>query len=171
MPIGLRAVVLLFLALFSSFPSIATEIQFGSLVLNWPEGFTSPSNKPPFQLIGPNGEVVLVTTMRQRKEPAAPGDSVEQAKMAEVGEKFIRRKAEEVGTVVRSTEHSKLTDGTLLYTIGSKTSSVFGAGFFLQYFLVSPVGRLAFITIEGKGDALAEQTKYLGAVSTARWLE
>lgn len=166
-----RSVALLAFLLCTSFPALSAEVQFGSLVLQWPDGFAPTSTKPPFQLTGPNGETVLVTTMRQRNEPPPPGDAAEQGKMAEVGEKFVSSQAEKVGTVVMPLERSKLPDGTLIYHIGSKTSSLFSTGFFVQYLLVSPVGRLAFITVEGKGDVATEHAKYLGPVGTARWLE
>ena len=152
-------------------PMQAADVQLGSLVLQWPDGFVPTSTKPPFALTGPSGEKVLVTVMRQRNEPAPPGNAAEQGKMAEVGERFVRGQAEKVGTVVLPLERSTLLDGTLLYHTGSRTSGLFSTGYFLQYLLVSPVGRLAFITVEGKGDASTEHPKYLGPIATARWLE
>jgi len=154
----------------ASIPAVSAEIRFGSLQVDWPEGFSAPSAAPPFELTGPAGEKVLVTVMRPGKEMDGDAAAVEQRKMALVGEEFLRRQSDKAGKTIVSLSRTILPNGSLLISTGAATTSLFSPGYFVQYLLVSPAGRLGFFTIEGKGDPAEIYAKFLPVVSTATWL-
>ncbi|WP_284620783.1 hypothetical protein [Aquabacterium humicola] len=149
---------------------VAVEVRFGSLQLDWPEGFTPSSSKPPFEMNGPSGEKVLVTVMRSGKEVTAESAPAEQERMAQGGEGFLRKQGEKVGKVVIPLTRSSLPNGSLLMFTGSETAGLFSSGYFLQYMIVSPAGRLAFFTIEGKGSPEEQNARFLPVINTATWL-
>ena len=149
--------------------SCAVEAQFGSLQLDWPEGFTVRSTKPPFELAGPNGEKVLITVMRSKTDTTGEARPDEQAKMVSVGAGFLDKQARAAGKIVVPASTDTLSDGSVLNLVGSETSSLFSSGYFLQYMLVSPSGRLAFVTVEGKGNVSEQHSKVLPVISKATW--
>jgi hypothetical protein len=156
----------------AAFPLIcgAEELRLGSLQLDLPEGFSVRSAKPPFELAGPTGEKVLVTIMRSKADTSGEPNPDEQAKTVSFGSGFLREQAERAGKLVVPPANETLSDGSILAYIGSETSGLFSSGYFLQYMLISPGGRLAFITVEGKGNIGDYHAKYLEVVGKAAWL-
>ncbi|EGJ11839.1 hypothetical protein RBXJA2T_15992 [Rubrivivax benzoatilyticus JA2 = ATCC BAA-35] len=90
--------------------------------------------------------------------------------MVSFGRGFLRKQAERAGNLVVPSANETLSDGSILVYIGSETSGLFSSGYFLQYMLVSPSGRLAFITVEGKGNIGDDHARYLAVVGKATWL-
>ncbi|MCC9598435.1 MULTISPECIES: hypothetical protein [unclassified Rubrivivax] len=156
----------------AAFPLIcaAEGVQLGSLQLDLPEGFSVRSAKQPFELAGPTGEKVLVTVMRSKADTSGEPNPDEQAKTVSFGSGFLRKQAERAGKLVLPSANETLTDGSILAYIGSETSGLFSSGYFLQYMLVSPSGRLAFITVEGKGNIDDYHARYLAVLGNATWL-
>jgi len=150
--------------------AFAGEVRFGSAQLDWPDGYTVTSTKSPFELTGPSGEKVLVTVMRPGKELPAESAASEQEKLANGVEGHLRTQASKAGKVTLPLQRSPLPDGSLLLYIGSETSSLFSSGFFLQYLVVSPTGRLGFFTAEGKGAVEEQHGRFLPVISTVKWL-
>ena len=163
------AIAALLYALLCSSAS-AIEVRFGSAQLDWPDGYKVTSTQSPFELTGPSGEKVLVTIMRPGKEPTPESAASEQERLAIGIEGHLRTQASKVGRVTLPLQRSPLPDGSLLLHIGSETSSLFFSGFFLQYIVVSPTGRLAYFTAEGKGAVDEQHGRFLPVVSTLRWV-
>jgi hypothetical protein len=53
---------------------------------------------------------------------------------------------------------------------GSETSTLFSAGYFIRYLVVSPTGRLGFFTAEGKGSVDEHHSKFLPIFNKVTWL-
>ena len=144
------------------------ETRFGSLRVLWPQGFSLKSAQPPFELSGPAGAKVLVSVFRMdQRAPDKPLPS--QNDLSASGERMLQANAEKAGTLVLPLQRTFLPDGSVLLFAGSSTGSLLSTGYFLQYALVSPHSRLAYITVEGKGDVRVEHPKYLPAFQTVEW--
>lgn len=113
---------------------------------------------------------MLVTVMRPGKELSGESAAAEQEKMAVVGEDLLGKQGEKTGKVVIPLTRSSLPNGSLLIFTASETSSLFSSGYFLQYLIVSPAGRLGFFTIEGKGKPEEQNSRFLPVIQTTTWL-
>ncbi len=165
-----RLVVALLLAVLATGVARANEIRVGSAQLTWPEGFRIAAAGPPVQLAGPNGEAVLVSVMRSNKEIPPEAAAAEQEKMAQMGIGILLKQAEKVGKVSLPLDRRTLADGSLIAYIGSDTGGLFAKGFFLQYLVVSNHGRLAFFTVEGKGNVAEKHLVFRPVFDTLSWL-
>lgn len=146
----------------------AAEIRFGSLSLDWPAGYTLKSTQSPFELSGPGGSKVLVTVMRPAA--AALGSPETQARLQDTVERMLTEQASRAGQVVLPLSTRSLPDGTRLQSIGSQAAGLLQRGsYLLQYALFSRQGPIAFVTFEGRGDALAEHESLQSLFSSAQW--
>ena len=147
----------------------AAEIRFGSLSLDWPAGYTLKSTQSPFELAGPNGSKVLVTVLRPAA--SATGSPEALARLHETVERLLTKQAAQAGQVVLPLATRTLPDGTRLQSVGSQAAGAFQrGGYFLQYALLSRQGPIGLVTVEGRGDALAEHESLQGLFSSAQWV-
>ncbi|MCE2660879.1 MAG: hypothetical protein LW854_22005 [Rubrivivax sp.] len=147
----------------------AADIQLGSLRLAWPEGFTQRKQTPPFELAGPEGQKILVSVMRSKTDQTGEPNPEEQEKLTSFGESFMAKQAAQFGKVVAPLVRSRLAAGSVVAHVVSEDSGLFGKGYFVQFMVVAPSGRLAFFTIEGKGSALEQHARFLPIISSAEW--
>ena len=145
---------------------LAEPVRFGSLSLEWPDGYSVKSTQVPFELAGPTGEKVLVTIMRFGKEASEP---VDLEKMSALNTKFLLGQAQKAGRIVVALSKEVLPDGSTLQFVGSETSRLFKTGYFLQYLVLSPTGRLGFLTFEGIGDAGKEHEAVKPVFQSVQW--
>jgi len=147
----------------------AESVRFGSLSLEWPDGFTVKSTQVPFELSGPGGQTVLVTIMRLGKAANAEAEAVDVPKLLAMNERFLNAQAKKAGNVVVPMATETLPDGSTLQFTASTTGGLFRQGYFLQYIITSSSGRIGFLTFEGSGDPVAENQKARPIFQTARW--
>ena len=163
-PLLLLAALLLYCA-----ASLAEPVRFGSLSLQWPEGFTVKSTQVPFELEGPNNQKVLVTIMRLGKAANPETEPVDLGKLQAMNERFLTAQAQKAGNIVVPLSKESLPDGSLLQFVASETGGVLRKGYFIQYIITSSSGRLGFITFEGIGDATSEHENVKPLFQSAVW--
>jgi hypothetical protein len=163
----LRTLALLLFLLSASVS--AAEVRIGARSLDWFDGFTQSTNSEPVRLTGPDGVVVLVSAYRVKDEAVARGGVSDIERYVAFAQNQLPKLASKAGTVVVPLVRDDLLNGMILFSTAARTSSLFSSGFYLQYFLITPHGRVALFTVEGKGDALAEHERYRPLFNTAQW--
>ena len=159
------------LLLLNSVSYAEQTLKFGSLSLQWPDGWRSEESNGEQRLLGPNGEKVIVTVSSLR--PAVAEDEAVKAiqSLHDFANSQMPRLAEAVGgTVTRPLQRDAVDDVHVNYSTVSQKKGFFGQSYYLQYFLV---GRRSgvFLTLEGKGDAVPKADQFDKIVSTAYWHE
>lgn len=151
--------------------SWAEPVRFGSLQLDLPAGHTVVSNQTPIKIRMANGGELLITVMRR---PVGPSGALTDDEMAQTRALVGRAQAAtaaKLGALRIPPTRESLAAGVDLLFTGNETKKLFSSGHFLQYALVSPQGQLAFITLEGSGDAAVEHEKALPWVRAALWAD
>jgi hypothetical protein len=163
----LRVLITALAVLAGSVPALAAELLFGSMQMQWPDGYAlTGAAKSPFELSGPGGSKVLISVMRRTNEGVGP----DQEELARTGEGFLRPQAEKAGKIVIPLDRATLPDGSLLLFIAAQKTGFFSSGCLLLYMVISPGGRLGFVTVEAKGDAAEEHGKVLPLFQSVKWL-
>jgi hypothetical protein len=146
------------------------EVQLGSMAMQWPDGFTHKAGSAPIRLVGTGGEEVLASIFRIGSEAQPWDKEIDFPKMLESGSQQISTQAQRVGKVVVPLQRKELPDGSTLLTAASETSSLFSKGYFLLYMVISPAGRVGFITVEGsKSVATQEHERFLPYFQSVSW--
>ena len=146
----------------------AAQLQFGPITIEWLDGFSTRSGSGPIAMSGPHGEELLISTFR-----SATGVSPEEAarRAQRFAETQLPKSAARAGEIKIPLERVRLDSGTALLSIGSSKSYILTSNYFLQYMLVSPNGRIALFTIEGRGDVEKAHRMYRPLFESVRWSE
>ncbi len=147
----------------------AEEMRINDLTMDWLDGYRLKSNGSPMSLTGPSGEAMLVTLMGGRPGLSEQERQALRERARAGAENVLIAQAEKAGKVVLPLQRDTLPDGTTLSSVGVETSKFLAKGFFLEYLLVSPTGRMAFITVEGKGDVAEQHARVIPRFQTVSW--
>lgn len=159
------ALLLFLLAVHAS----AAELRIGTLSLDWYDGFIQSTNSEPIRLNGPDGVVVLISAYRIKDNAETNAGASLVERHVALALDHLPKLASKTGKVVLPLTRDDLPNGMILFSIATKTGSLFSHGFFLQYCLISPEARIALFTVEGNGDPLVEHERYRPLFNTAQW--
>jgi hypothetical protein len=170
-----RKFLLLSLLLFTISGSSAQDVgvlHLRPLHLELPSTWSFDGSRNPIEGKGPQGEKLLISTMRRRvsaaSEPAPSAKETAQG-FAQGPMGDLASKGGKV--VVRPVSEFPVQDGKAGYSAGSESSSVFGGkSYFIQYLLAAP-GVIIYLTFEGKGEALPAMQRFDEFFKTQRWDE
>lgn len=142
------------------------------LHLELPVTWTFDGSKQPIEGRGPQGEKVLISTMRKRS--GAASEPLPTAK--ETARHFVQGPMGELASkggkaVIRPVSEFTVSEGRAGYSTASEKSSMFGGkSYFIQYLLAAP-GLVIYLTFEGNGEALPAMQRFDAFFNTQRWDE
>ena len=113
-------------------------ISIGTLVLDWPKGFSNHRTGDALLLRGPDDEHVVVSYLRGRNDFGR----LERARFARMHQVFALRtlpdSAAMRGAVVQALRCTQLPNGMVVYSTASQASQASQPYYYLQYFVVGP---------------------------------
>jgi hypothetical protein len=147
----------------------AAEWRFGTLTLEWLDGFTYQPQGNSQRFVGPNGEHVIVTVASLSRE--LEGAELERTLRQHhtFAEKQLPTLASAKGKVIAPLRESSVGESIELFSTGTNVSGVTSEYFYLQFLLISPRGNMALFTVEGPGDVSAQMARYRPLFDTAKW--
>jgi hypothetical protein len=143
----------------------AADWRFGTMSLQWLDGFERTPSADAARFVGPNGEVVLVTAMGLREG----GDAGKTAKhYLDFGEAELPKLSASKGKDVMQMRREELAEDITLFStaaIPKRDKRMF----YLQFLAVSKTGRSALITIEGLGEPTEQLKRFRPLLDTIKW--
>ena len=156
----------LFLSLISA-STMADTLQLGSLALELPPGWQFRVGQQRVEGEGPDGQI-LIANFRSLPAGAAPqGDGMSKIAAGFANDQMPRI-ASKGKRVVRALEKTDTGDGHVRYSTISQSQRMLRDYYFLQYLFGTPQS-MAYVTIEGYGDAAEAASRFDRVAAAARW--
>ena len=163
----IRFLTLTLLTIFLVSVSRADDWRFGSMSIEWFDGYQKTPNDTAARFVGPNGEIVLVTAAGLR----AGGDIEKVVKSyLAFGESELPQLSASKGRDVIQLRREDLAGSVTLFSTAAVQKKD-KHKFYLQFFAVSRLGRCALITVEGHGDPTDEMKRFRPLFDTISWRE
>lgn len=145
-------------------------VQFGDLTMQWLDGYVQTPSRGPFLLTGPKGQEVSASVFSVGNWNSPSGREAEFRKLVAYGSNQLDLQARNAGTPVLPLGQEQLPDGSTFLFTGSEQRGQGPASYTLIYFLISPGGRVAYMTIAGKGSVPAEHERFRPLFQTIDWI-
>jgi len=151
----------------------AADIRVGTgskvFSIAWLEGFSYKPAGQSQRWVGPNGELVIVTSASPRLDLPATSvaDAVE--KHGAFATSRLPSLAAANGKVIRPLTKEQVSSGATLYSTATQSRQMLKEYFYLQFFLVSPHADVALITVEGYGQAEIAFERFRPLLDSANW--
>lgn len=150
-------------------PASAEQWSFGQFKMNAFDGYSYKEGETPAIFANTNGSLALISVHLLEGKP--PPDRLPglAANAVEDARTIFERAAAKFGEPLEAFSEQALPSGDLLVTLPVVTRGPKGSGFFLQYAVISRVGHLAIITVEGVGQATVVNAALFPAIRSARF--
>lgn len=161
--------ILLHGLLLAAIPCRAEPVRFGPLTMEWYDGFERKPVRGPILLVGPEEEEVSVSIFRIGDVEAPSGRVEELNRLVAFGNRHLEQQALNTGKPALALLRESLPDGSTLLSTGSESSG--RDGYYLFYFLISPGGRIAYVTINGQGTTSIQNDRFRPLFQSVRWAD
>jgi hypothetical protein len=159
------------LALFASSSALPAEEvwRFGPFSMPAIAGFAHKEGRSPAVYTNSSGSVALVTVHLLEGTPSLEDAARLVERATSVARSTFERAASRYGKPVAPFAESTLPSGDKLVSLPVETAESTGTGFLLQYGIISPMGNVAIITIEGRGSPAKVEANVRSAIQRARF--
>lgn len=157
---------LLFLSPVSA-SATADTLQLGSLALELPPGWQFRTGQQRVEGKGPDGQI-LIANFRSLPAGAAQQGADMDKLVAGFASDQMPLLASKGKQVVRALEKTDTGDGYVRYSAVSQSQRMLRDYYFLQYLFGAPQS-MAYVTIEGYGDAAQAAARFDSVAAWARW--
>ena len=157
--------ILLFLTVLPALRA-SQSLRVGHVSIEWIDGFTLTREQSPQRFVGPEGEVVLITSMG-----LGPNGDVEEVtkRYLEFGSAQLLDLAKAKGKVVGNLSIEELHGEITLFSTATRAKDRKG-WFYLQFFAVPRTGWAALFTIEGKGNPTEQLKRFRPVFDSLKWI-
>lgn len=147
------------------------RLKFGPLAMRWPHGYRVVRRADPVVLAGPGNEEVTISVYTPpagaERADAAPQ---EVRRVVERHAQLMQSAAENFGEVIVPVARKELPDGSTLLSAASQWRG-FSTSYLLQFHVVSRLGHIAYVTVEGRGRfAATRHDRLLPLFQSVQWL-
>ncbi len=148
----------------------AEKWTYGQFSVEWPEHCSLVKGSDPDQYKCLSGDVVVIDVLALNKSPSAAETKRYVENVTEAAKRNFANAVKKFGAEVIAPQAEVFgTSSTLVSVAGTTASSVRPSAFIVQFALISSIGEMAFVTVEGAGDPTTAYRKYRAVIKSAKW--